>query len=171
MVDQLQIDQKSTNANNNYLADGSIGGSNILSVNNYEILTFSLYSSSKLHTTGFAGVSSTGFTILTQGLYQLDINLHVKSDGMVTDQPITVSVIGGGDPYILPFVTQSLVSSVTTILMCTASVIVKLNVGDFIQLQNLSEANLKFEECTIFPNGYYMNRMFSLTQIITKKEQ
>ena len=37
MVDQLQIDQKSTNANNNYLADGSIGGSNILIVNNYSI--------------------------------------------------------------------------------------------------------------------------------------
>lgn len=149
------------------LAHSSIGGIDIVSIADGDMLTFSLNASCGLDNIVFGGVvGPTGFTILTTGLYQVNISLNVRNEAAPgTDQPVTVSLMAGSEPYVLPFFTHSVMPTTSTILVCNASLVVRFYAGCAVQLQNMSGASLGFDECTNFPNGNFMNRMFSITQM------
>ena len=150
-TNQLQISQSSAEfiTDANCVSSVSLASGKTVSIDNDGIFTFSHFSS-ELHNngfftagptgfTGFFTAGPTGFTILTPGMYKVNISLNVENKSAIkTDQPITVSIIGAGQPYVLPFYTTTIISSESTVMVCETSTIVQLYADDVIQLKNVS---------------------------------
>ena len=149
------------------LAYGSIGGNSALSVPEAANVSFNLNdgTSPQLINSGFAAVGSTGFTILTPGVYEVNFRLYARNGANAGTTQFLQVGFTIDDAYTF-FVARSTVANVGNgTMMCDASWIYRFGGGNLVQLQNITNAIITFDASDTWPTNYSFNRMFSMTQL------
>ena len=148
------------------LAYGSIAGQDGVSIANGDFITFPLKNTNALGSDGFASTNLTGFTLATDGIYRVDVQLNARNGAAAgTTQPITVALMSG-DSYFIPLFARSAVApSASEIMVLTASWVLRMSADTVVQIKNQTGASLSFDQSDNFPNDYYLNRLLTVTQL------
>ena len=148
------------------LAYGSVGGQDAVSIANGAFITFPLTNTNSLGSDGFASTNLTGFTLATDGIYRVDVQLNARNGAAAgTTQPITVALMSG-DSYFIPLFARSAVApSASEIMVLTASWVLRMSADTVVQIKNQTGASLSFDQSDNFPNDYYLNRLLMVTQL------
>ena len=148
------------------LAYGSIAGQDGVSIANGDFITFPLKNTNALGSDGFASTNLTGFTLATDGIYRVDVQLNARNGAAAgTTQPITVALMSG-DSYFIPLFARSAVApSASEIMVLTASWVLRMSADTVVQIKNQTGASLSFDQSDNFPNDYYLNRLLMVTQL------